>query len=259
MRIKLLVIAVAVLAAAVAGYGHTLSASPAPAPRVTTAPREMLSQYSTLSALKAGVFDGQLTIAELGRWGDLGLGTFNRLNGEMIVLGGVVYQVTADGEVHRVRPAQRTPFAVVTSFEPDMTRPAPGGATLAELEAAIDQMRPSDNLPYAVRVRGSFSSMLVRSVPAQQKPYPTLDEALTHQVEFPLEDVRGVLVGFWLPSYMAGANAAGYHFHFLTADRTAGGHVLDCQVDEAVVGLDQTARWYVRLPTSPEFTGAQLP
>lgn len=262
MRIKLLVVALAALAAIVAGSGHGLLAAPAPASappaRAAVAPRDVLNQYSTLGALQVGLFDGQLTFAALERRGDFGLGTFNRLNGELIVVGGVAYQVTADGKVHHVRPAQRTPFAVVTRFEPDLTRPAPGGS-LAELEAAIDQMRPSDNLPYAVRVRGSFTSMLVRSEPAQQKPYPTLDEALAGQVEFPLEDVRGVLVGFWLPAYMSGVNAAGYHFHFITAGRTAGGHVLDCVLDEGTVSLDQTARWRVQLPTNQEFMEAQLP
>lgn len=46
-----------------------------------------LFQYSTLEALLGGVYDGEVTVGELLTHGDFGLGTFNSLDGEMIILG----------------------------------------------------------------------------------------------------------------------------------------------------------------------------
>ena len=54
-------------------------------------------QTSTMGALLDGVYDGDVTIAELLRHGDFGLGTFNHLDGEMLVLDGVCYQLRGDG------------------------------------------------------------------------------------------------------------------------------------------------------------------
>ena len=54
-------------------------------------------QYSTIAALSAGAYDGDLPAGELRRHGDFGLGSFNALDGEMIVLDRQVWQVPASG------------------------------------------------------------------------------------------------------------------------------------------------------------------
>ena len=64
------------------------------------APRTELFQYATINSLLAGVFDGDLTIAKLKRHGDLGIGTFNALDGEMLALDGQFYQIRSDGHVY---------------------------------------------------------------------------------------------------------------------------------------------------------------
>src|SRR5580698_4362033 len=78
-------------------------------------------QTSTMGALLDGVYDGDVTIRELLRHGNFGLGTFNGLDGEMLVLDGVCYQLRGDGSARVADPDQRTPFAVVTWFDPDGT------------------------------------------------------------------------------------------------------------------------------------------
>jgi acetolactate decarboxylase len=83
-------------------------------------------------------------------------------------------------------------------------------------------------------------SALVTSTPAVT--------VLEGQVEFPLEQVTATMVGFRLPDYMAESNAAGYHFHAVTEDRDAGGHVLDCQTADVTVELDAIDTWQVELP-----------
>jgi acetolactate decarboxylase len=220
--------------------------------------RETLYQYATLSALMAGVYDGSLTISELLRHGDQGLGTLNHLDGEMVVLDGKAYQIAYDGSVRQVSGDQLTPFAVTTDFDADIMFKAAAPMTFDELKAAIDRSRPSGNLPYAIRIEGTFASLKTRSVPAQAKPYRPLPEVLKEQSEFEFTDVKGTIVGFWLPEYMNGPNAGGYHLHFVTAARDGGGHVLDCLPADVTITLDETGEWMAELPTTGDFTSTDL-
>ena len=75
-------------------------------------------QISTISSLLAGGYDGDTTVAELLRHGGFGLGTFNGVDGEMMVLDGRVYRGTIDGRAHAVADSALTPFAVVVAFRP---------------------------------------------------------------------------------------------------------------------------------------------
>ncbi len=186
-----------------------------------------VSQFATLSALVDGVYDSEFTCAEVARHGDLGLGTFERLDGEMVVVDGTIYQVTTDGAVHRVPGEMRTPFATVTRFRPEQTVKTTSAVPLAGLEAALDRLCPDPDAIYAFRIRGEFPMMKTRSVPPQSKPYPRLLEVVKKQTVFALGPVRGTMVGFRFPQTFAGINAPGYHFHFLADDRASGGHVLD--------------------------------
>ncbi|MGI5834962.1 MAG: acetolactate decarboxylase [Chloroflexota bacterium] len=109
------------------------------------------------------------------------------------------------------------------------------------------------NLPYAIRVEGEFSYMKARSVPSQVKPYPKLVEVTDTQPTFKYHDVRGTLVGFRLPSYMEGVNVPGYHFHFLTEDAKAGGHLLELQLDKGRIEIDYLSDFRMELPRTEEF------
>src|SRR5258705_13808803 len=75
-------------------------------------------QVGTISGLVAGGYDGGVTVGELLRHGGFGLGTFNGVDGEMMVLDGRVYRGTIDGRAHLVTRADKTPFAVVTAWRP---------------------------------------------------------------------------------------------------------------------------------------------
>lgn len=220
--------------------------------------REILYQYGTLNALMAGIYDGDLTIGELAERGDLGLGTINALDGEMLVVDGKAYRVAYDGSVQVLDDQQLIPFAVVTDFDTDVTLTETEAASFGELKAAIDGLRPSDNLPYAIRIDGVFSSVKTRSVPAQTQPYRPLLEVLEGQSEFEFTNIEGTMVGFWLPAYMDGPNAGGYHLHFLTAARDGGGHVLDCLPADVTISLDETGEWTAELPTEGAFLSTEL-
>jgi acetolactate decarboxylase len=213
-----------------------------------------LFQTSTIDALLDGNYDGDISFAELEERGDLGLGTLDALDGEMIALDGTFYQISADGTVHQVDRRTKTPFAVVTSFEPGPSRTLDTTMDLAALYALVDRLLGDTSICCAIRVDGHFEYVKTRSVPRQRKPYPPLVEVVKNQPVFELSDVRGSLVGFRFPDYAEGLNVAGYHFHFITEDRSAGGHVLECRLAGGELRIDHEADLRVELPS-----GVSLP
>jgi acetolactate decarboxylase len=221
--------------------------------------QETLFQVSTIDALMQGVYDGVLPVGELKRHGDFGIGTFDALDGEMIMLDGAVYQAKADGLIYRVTDDLTTPFATVTHFESDqaITTGSPMNFTGFSSDMAVQL--PSPNMIYAVRMHGTFPFMKVRAIPAQQEPYPTLTEASQNQSVFTYSNTTGIVVGFYTPVFFSGLNVPGYHLHYISDDRQAGGHILDFTVPEGMtVEYDITPEFDLVLPTSGAFTGVDL-
>lgn len=219
---------------------------------------DVVYQVSTIGALAQGVYDGEVTCGELKEHGDFGIGTFDRLNGEMIVSDGVIYQVMLDGRVCIPDNATLVPFAVVTFFQADGTDALNGKLDLKGLERAIDGLLRTENVPYAVRVKGKFAYVKTRSVPEQEKPYRPLAEAVKDQRTFELKNVEGTLVGFRFPAFMDGINVPAYHFHFISRDRKAGGHLLECLTEDVRAEVDAIPEFHMTLPHGDEFYRAQL-
>jgi acetolactate decarboxylase len=217
-----------------------------------------LFQTSILQALMAGDYDGDFTFQQLARHGDFGLGTFDALDGEMVALNGVFYQVRADGRVYPVAGAKRTPFAEVTFFKADSTHMLEQPLNFQHLLDYVTRLLPSPNLPYAIKIDGFFPYVKTRSIPRQPKPYPPLAKAAQGQAVFELHNVKGVIVGFRHPAYLAGVNLPGYHCHFITADRRAGGHLLDCRVQGATVAIEALPQFTLRLPQNRAFLRTDL-
>ncbi len=216
-----------------------------------------LYQVSTAGALVEGVYQGAVSVGVVREHGDFGLGTFEDLDGEMVVLDGHVFRVGSDGSVGEVHDDARTPFAVVTRFgdPPAVTVDAGGG--FADLTAAVDRLRRSANVFVAVRVDGHFDAVHVRAA-CRTAPGVPLVVATEQQSEFELGPVTGTMVGFWSPPYASGVEVAGYHLHFLTDDRRAGGHVLDCRGAELAVRLQEESDVHLALPDTAAFRGADL-
>ena len=206
---------------------------------------DSLFQVSTLAALAAGNYDGLVSFDRILDHGDFGLGTFDALDGELIVLDGVAYRVPADGVPVEVEESVTTPFAAVTPWDSDIVITFDAPLSCTDLQTAIDLQLDSLDTPYAIKVAGEFSAMTTRSENRQEKPYAALAEVLEDQIIFELQDVTATMVGFRLPDYMAGSNATGYHFHALTDDLTAGGHVLDCEASSVVVEVDDIDAWII--------------
>src|SRR5215203_5350015 len=211
-------------------------------------PHHALFQTSTIDALLEGRYDGDVSFAELEEHGDFGLGTLEALDGEMVALDGSFYQVKADGRAYAIDGGTRTPFAVVTFFEPGLSQGLTGPMDLATFCTHLDLLVGGETSCYAVRVDGRFDYVKTRSVPRQRKPYPPLAEVVKSQPTFELYGVWGSLLGFCFPHYAQGINVAGNHFHFITADRNAGGHVLEFRLARGELRVDSEADLRLELP-----------
>jgi acetolactate decarboxylase len=208
----------------------------------------VLFQASTIGALLDGAYDGDLSFAELAEHGDLGLGTLNGLDGEMIALDGEFYRADVEGRVHPVSPHERTPFAVVTRFQPTVETTFEGPLSHEELLAGLDRSAPAGAASCAIRLDGRFELVRARSVLPQSPPYRPLTEVVAEQNEFELADVSGTMVGFRFPSYVEGIEVAGYHLHFVDEARERGGHVLDSRTVSLRAALDPSHDLHVELP-----------
>jgi len=214
---------------------------------------DSLYQVSTYGALSKGSFDGVVDFATLRQKGDFGLGTLNGLDGEMVALGGEYYQIKTDGRAYTINDTSLTPFADVTFFNNGIEANPPEGLDYTSLQSLINGILPSKNAFYAIKIEGEFSYVKARSVPAQSKPYPALSEAIKNQTVFEYNNVSGVMVGFWCPSYTGSVCVPAYHLHFITDDRQAGGHVLDLRLGTVTITLDDTPDLQVQLPSSEDF------
>ncbi len=219
----------------------------------------VLFQASTIGALLEGAYDGDLTFAELAEHGDLGLGTLNGLDGEMIALDGRFYRADVDGIVGEVDGSARTPFAVVTRFEATIDVELDGPLDHEALLAKLDSLIPPGAASCAIRLDGRFELVRARSVPRQSPPYRPLTEVVAEQHVFELTDVAGTMLGFRFPAYVEGIEVSGYHLHFVSDDRSRGGHVLGSRSSGALrVRLDPSSDLHVELPPGIELADPEL-
>ncbi len=211
-------------------------------------------QESTLAALLDGAYEGNLTVAELLRHGDHGIGTLNGLDGELIIIDGRAWRAGADGSVDPVRGDARTPFAVATRLSDaaafDIERPL----AYEELLAWLDDRLPPGASADVVRIDGRFGRVHARSVPRQRPPYKTLAQVAEQQVDWTWRDLDATVVGFRFDASTAGVDAVGHHLHVLSADRTRGGHVLACDLTWGSVRIERLDELRVALPVGVALT-----
>lgn len=212
--------------------------------------RDTLVQFSTIESLLAGNYDGFESISTLKENGDIGIGTFDELDGELVMIDQKVYKIKDTGNTEEVNNTIKTPFAAVTYFDKDISKQLMNIGNYDSLKQELDKLITNRNLFYAFRVDGTFQNTKVRSVPKQKKPYPILSEVTKDQPTFEYQNIKGSLVGFWCPEYVGGINVPGYHLHFISEDRTKGGHLLDISFEKADVSADVTNTFSMDLSQS---------
>ena len=214
-------------------------------------------QVSTLQALALGYSRAVISAGELLREGNTGLGTFEDVNGEMIVIDGHCYRADQDGNVTMVPSETGVPFAAVAGLTgeqifqfgnmPDIS------SVRTELTRKIEE-RFGLNSMHVVRIDGIFDMVDARSEAPYRSHHVTLKEVLgKNQKAFIFENIRGSLVGIYFPDYMDGINMPGWHLHFLSEDRSKGGHVFDVCIREGTVKVDKITNIYINLPKEAAF------
>ena len=171
----------------------------------------------------------------------------------MVALNGNFYQIKANGKVKLAGDTLKTPFSAVCNFSPDKVFEQKIAVDLNQLKSLLDSKLSTQNICYAIKVEGNFSYIKTRSVPAQTKPYPPLLEVIKNQPTFEYKDVKGTLVGFWFPAYMKRINVPKYHFHFISNDKTQGGHLIACTGNDLTISIDKISVFNLSLPNTDSF------
>lgn len=201
-----------------------------------------------------GLYEDWYPYKELHRHGDFGIGAPAMLDGELIVLDGKIYKTQATGKTSLLGDAEKTPYAVVCFFKAKETYKPSGTLTKAQLYQYLDSLLANQNGIYAIHIKGDFKYMKTRAFPpVTQKPYQPLATMLHLQRFFEFDTIKGDLVGYRLPGYMEGPHISGYHFHFLSADKTAGGHLIEVTASNIVIEVDLLNSFTLALPNTPEF------
>lgn len=219
-----------------------------------------LIQASTLNALMLGNFDKTVSVKDFLHHADTGIGTYTGLDGEAIFEDGVAYKATADGKVSVMQPEDGVAFGTVAKF--DESVPEVELKNISDIETLKQALEPyvkdDQNIFYMIKAKGVFKTMHVRSCFASEKPYPTLSEVAQDQREFHFENTRGDVIAVWCPKYVNGINLPGWHFHYLSGDKTQGGHILGLSADSLRVKIDKIERFDLTLPQNPEFAKRDL-
>lgn len=223
--------------------------------------RDVIYQVSLLQGLTLGDYYGSLTVEELKQHGDIGIGTFDGLNGELIMVDGEVYRAAGDGSVEVVSGEETIPFSNVTFMDADETKAIKGisdyDSLCEELNKLVEER--GKNRFYMIRIDGTFTEANVRSEYAQEEPYMPLVDVLEYdQTFFDYKDIEGTIVGMYCPPYMSDLNAVGWHLHFISKDKTKGGHVLGLSFDEATLIWDDTDAFQMLIPQNEMFAEFDL-
>ncbi|MET4157086.1 acetolactate decarboxylase [Agromyces sp. PvR057] len=216
-----------------------------------------MTQFAVLDALLAGAYESGIRVSEARTLGDFGLGCVDHLGGEVVILDGAVIECTVENAPVSMLDDEVLPFAIVCRF-PVLAGVVVRGRDLAGFTAGVEAKLVSRNLFHAVRFDGVLAHVRVRVTSRQHRPLPPLAEVTSRQVETVVRDIRGTLVGFWTPAIYQGIAVAGLHLHFLSEDRSVGGHVLDLEVEHGDLRVAPYARFELRLPTDELFLRTEL-
>ena len=219
--------------------------------------RNKMYQVSTLQALALGYTREVIKVKEFMEYGNIGLGNFEDVNGEMIAMDGHCYRADQDGHVTEIPPETGVPFAAVAKLYgeqqftlenmPDIM------AVRTELTRKIEE-RFGLNSMHVVRIDGVFEKVDARSEAPYRSHHVTLKDVLgMTQKAFLFENIRGSLVGVYFPDYMDGINMPGWHLHFLSEDRSKGGHVFDVCLREGSAKVDKITCIEINLPKEAAF------
>jgi acetolactate decarboxylase len=217
---------------------------------VETESNNTVLQISTVSALEHGVFYPVTTVGELKKHGNHGVGAFEHMDGELILLDGKAYNGMYSGKVVLMDDNAPITYGAISSFKPNTTVSLQNIPSYAGLQQSIDKLLPNINNFYAIKAAATFSYLKYRSTAKQEKPYPPLSYVVAHQSIFEPTNIKGTVVGVRLPNFINGVYAPGYHLHFISDDLVKGGHILELRLADASVQIQYLSHMLIKMPES---------
>lgn len=216
-----------------------------------------LFQVSTLNDLMLGDYNGTCSVKELLKHGDTGIGTYDGLDGEAIILNGKAYDGRANGVVSEMSDNDSLPFTTVAFFDESVKEEKVTFESIEDFKAKLAAELPSTNFFYMIKMHGKFN-VRVRSCFKQEKPYEPLFKVAKDQREFEYHDIEGYVVGVYCPNYVEGMNLPEWHIHFISEDLTKGGHILKLSGEKVSYKLNKLTGWDLVLPETKEFSTFNL-
>lgn len=219
--------------------------------------KDKMYQISTLQSLSMGYTRAVTTVKELLDHGDTGLGTFEDVNGEMIVVGGHCYRAAEDGTVSKAPDDEGVPFASVAFLDEERTFEISDIDSIDKMKDLLD-LKIEEwfglNSMHIVKIDGEFEKVSARSESPYKSQHVSLKNILSEtQKSFEFDNVEGTMICVYYPDYMDGINAPGWHLHFISADRSRGGHTFDLKLKRGIAVMDKLPRIEIQLPTEPAF------
>lgn len=216
-------------------------------------------QYSLLNALMDGVSETGISVSKFQQKGNQGLGTFSRMDGELLFLDGTVYKLRAGGDISVASPDEQIPYGVCTDFVPDSTKQV-ALADKTSIEKELEKFKlHATNLFLSYRITGRFTHIKARTVRGQEYKGQPLSELKDNQFVKDYENIEATIIGFRSPKSWQGFAVAGQHLHFISEDHKAGGHILELSSDgEVSMSVAVSSSIHIDLPTSDEFNDAEL-
>ncbi len=221
---------------------------------------DVFYHYSIWEAFVNKIYDGTLTAEELKEKGDIGLGSYNALNGELIMLDGILYEALGDGTVIVAADTANIAYANAAFYKEDKAFNFENISNYDNLREKLNAKISSKNYFYAFKIHGTFKEMKLGGVPKQEKPYTEgLDVLIPNRPVFDKKNITGTMVGFYCPDFIGKINVAGYHLHFVSDDKNSAGHVMEfSNASDVLGGYRKISKYQFDLPKTPEYDTVNL-
>jgi acetolactate decarboxylase len=211
--------------------------------------------YSIWYAFVNKVYEGDLTVKRLKQNGDIGLGSYTLLDGELIMLDGIPYQVREDGVVKVAEDTAKIVYVNASFFKKDQSFSLDQVISYDTLRSRLNGQLPTKNYFYAFKIHGTFNNLKCGGLHKQERPFiKGLDMLIPSRPVYAKKEVTGTMVGFYCPEFIGQINVAGYHLHFISDDKKYGGHVMQfSEGNKLDVAISKITRYQFELPETADY------
>ncbi|WP_150468560.1 acetolactate decarboxylase [Francisella sp. SYW-9] len=210
-------------------------------------------QAGNITSLTRGVYSSDISLKDLERKGQYGLGTIEGAKGEMVIFKGKAYLSDIRGKAVPLKGNITVPFADVFSFSKPQINSNYNDLTISKVLSTIKDKLHGDNYFYIIKIKGKFSKIHARTIPPAQKGY-TLSQWVSKNQKFhDLKNVEGTLIGVYSPKYLSSIAVPGFHFHFITKDLSHVYHVYSFKSAQVNVQIEKINNFTMLLPNSKQY------